>query len=499
MNTVLIVEDEKLIRQGIHTMVQRSGVPVEVIMECANGEEALKILSAQKVDVMFTDIRMQKMDGIELVKEVSKLKEKPLMVAVSGYDDFTYAVEMLRNGVKEYLLKPVEREKITEVLRKLEAELENKNLMETEDVKLGMHRMKNLMLGEHITEEEKTDLISRYESQFYKEPYCVIVLPRKALSSDAGASTSGHLVILEDVYGADVCFLEEKFIQPFILNELPGVSAGISSPHEGMESLQEAYKEALNARHYSFIRGGILYPEDTAPRRIPDLFRQQGEKLLEQSAHERRIQLTGTDKTEDLVKEWDAFFAAAEKEMLTVEEFFDEMESGLSELTGVFGEKANRDLPEGEEKTEDTGPESVIMYNSLVDFRGAFMDRLLEMHEELSSRKEENRSDQKMKLAVEYIEANYQSDLNMAVVSNYVSMNYSLFSYSFKQYTGQNFVNFLKEIRIREAKKLLESTDEKIIEIAQKVGYDNEKHFMKIFKATCGVSPSEYRRNMQHI
>ena len=101
MKTVLIVEDEKIIRQGIRTMVQRSGVPVEIIMECSNGEMALDILREQEVDVMFTDIRMPKMDGIQLVKEVQKLARKPEIVAISGYDDFSYAVEMLRNAVRE--------------------------------------------------------------------------------------------------------------------------------------------------------------------------------------------------------------------------------------------------------------------------------------------------------------------------------------------------------------------------------------------------------------
>lgn len=75
-------------------------------------------------------------------------------------------------------------------------------------------------------------------------------------------------------------------------------------------------------------------------------------------------------------------------------------------------------------------------------------------------------------------------------------MNYSLFSFVFKQYTGSNFVNFLKDIRIEEAKRLLEETDMKVIDISMKVGYENEKHFMKIFKSSCGVSPTEYRRNM---
>ena len=64
MKTVLIVEDEKLIRQGLKTMIMRSGVPVETVIECSNGEMALEILREQEIEVMFTDIRMPKMDGI---------------------------------------------------------------------------------------------------------------------------------------------------------------------------------------------------------------------------------------------------------------------------------------------------------------------------------------------------------------------------------------------------------------------------------------------------
>lgn len=100
-------------------------------------------------------------------------------------------------------------------------------------------------------------------------------------------------------------------------------------------------------------------------------------------------------------------------------------------------------------------------------------------------------------MAIRYIEENYDKDLNMAVVSNYISMNYSLFSYVFKQYTGSNFVNYLKDLRMKEAKRLLEETDLRVNEISQKIGYDNEKHFMKTFKSVCGVSPTEYRKNMQ--
>nr|MCR5157272.1 response regulator [Butyrivibrio sp.] len=123
MRTVMVVEDEKLIRQGIATMIKRTGVPVDEVIECPNGVKAMEVLREKKVDVVFTDIRMPKMNGIELVQAMKELDSPPIAIAVSGYDDFSYAVEMMRNGVREYILKPVERDKLKEVMEKLEAEL----------------------------------------------------------------------------------------------------------------------------------------------------------------------------------------------------------------------------------------------------------------------------------------------------------------------------------------------------------------------------------------
>lgn len=127
MKNVLIAEDEKIIRQGLKNMIQRSGVEVDNFFECNNGEAALKIVSENKIDLMFTDIRMPKMDGITMVKSIRQCEHVPIIVAVSGYDDFNYAVEMLRNGVREYLLKPVERDKITELMHKFDDELKSSN------------------------------------------------------------------------------------------------------------------------------------------------------------------------------------------------------------------------------------------------------------------------------------------------------------------------------------------------------------------------------------
>ena len=158
--------------------------------------------------------------------------------------------------------------------------------------------------------------------------------------------------------------------------------------------------------------------------------------------------------------------------------------------------KIYRNVLEDEDQTYLCRCEHILAFDNLSEYKDYLLNWLLAIHHRINQQTDSGRNQQKMKLALDYINQNYNSDLNMAVVSNYISMNYSLFSYSFKQYTGSNFVNYLKDIRIREAKRFLADTDMKIIEISWRVGYDNEKNFMKIFKSSCGVSPTEYRKNV---
>ena len=147
MNTLLVVEDEKLIRQGIVAMIRRSSVPVEEILECRNGEEALEILRKQRVDVMFTDIRMPKMDGLTLVNKMEELSQKPVVIVLSGYDEFSYAVEMMKHGVRDYILKPIKRETIEQLLENLERELSETRETEEEEERCFLNQLRYLMMN----------------------------------------------------------------------------------------------------------------------------------------------------------------------------------------------------------------------------------------------------------------------------------------------------------------------------------------------------------------
>lgn len=487
MKTVLIVEDEKMIRQGIKTMIQRSGVPVEVIIECTNGEMALDVIREQKIDVMFTDIRMPKMDGIELVKQMQSCEHVPLTVAISGYDDFSYAVEMLRNGVREYILKPVEREKIAEILQKLNEEIMHNQENENRKRRLGQQQMKHLMLIESMTEEEIRTLEQQYEKEFYEGNYVVCATNGRA----HGEMQTENYIYLADIEGSDIFVVPEEMVGLLLKNELRDSYTGVSRLHHGLAELRAAYLESQKTRKRAFCQNQIVVRAEEEKEHIPERLIQEAERLTTDAAKLQRVQLIGTDRREELEKVWHQFFYEVRNGRISPEAYQNCMVDFFRETAKTYRNVVEEDV-ELLQRFRDIFHEDCITI-----YEEQFITWILNLQESIGNQLDVNRNSQKIKQAVEYIEQNYASDLNMAVVSNYISMNYSLFSYSFKQYTGSNFVNYLKDIRMREAKRLLSETDMRIIEISQAVGYENEKHFMKIFKASCGVSPSEYRKNMQ--
>ncbi len=482
MKSILVVEDEKMIRRGICTMVQRSGVPVEMIMECQNGELAWEILRSKEVDVMFTDIRMPKMDGIELVHLANTLEKPPLIVAISGYDDFSYAVEMLRNGVREYILKPVEREKIAEVLNKLNEEIEGRNLKDQKDKDFGLKEVRQLLERPTLPEGREEELAERYGNIFLDGEYRVYVAPKGSFKDEQEG------IVFFDVYASDALVMEET--ADFDKDRLMDLCAGSSEIHKGLKELRAAYQEALLRRKRAFVTGQPV-ESDEGFKEPPELLHTQALRLVEEAALMQRLQLIGTKREDELDEQWGKLFTEAKRGNL----YYDEFEAAIGDFTEnvkkIYKNSINEEAETGLLRLKD-----VLSFTCIDEYREALMEWIMKLRESICE-SDDTEAKMKLKAAVEYVKENYMKDLNMAVVSNYISMNYSMLSYLFKQYTGTNFVNYLKGIRISEAKKLLSETDLKIIEVSRAVGYDNEKHFMKTFKAECGVSPGEYRKNMQ--
>ncbi|KAF4324561.1 hypothetical protein G195_002022 [Phytophthora kernoviae 00238/432] len=126
MFRILITDDEPMIRMGLAKMIKQAGLFDCEIRQAAHGEEALQVVEDFRPHILFTDIRMPTMDGIELCRRLSEQGSTMRIIVVSGYSDFEYARACMDYGVKRYLLKPVGRQELHELLLKLLASEEDK-------------------------------------------------------------------------------------------------------------------------------------------------------------------------------------------------------------------------------------------------------------------------------------------------------------------------------------------------------------------------------------
>jgi YesN/AraC family two-component response regulator len=119
MRNVLIVEDEDVIRQGLKKILEELIGGYRLSGEARDGGEALNLLESSEPDIVLTDIRMTGMDGLDLIKQIRRVKPKLPIIVISGYADFEYARQALKYNVTDYLLKPVDRQELAHVLDRL--------------------------------------------------------------------------------------------------------------------------------------------------------------------------------------------------------------------------------------------------------------------------------------------------------------------------------------------------------------------------------------------
>lgn len=467
MKTILIAEDEKLIRKGLVTMVQRASVPIDVILEARDGEEALSVLKQNDVDLLITDIRMPKMNGIELVSHISELEHRPLVLVISGHDDFSYAVEMLRMGIFDYLLKPIERERFYSVLEKLEEQYQIRQTAKDDENKQLSQALRQLMIERDTQSKEWRDQLEKYRGSFFNETYigfcardCKAVLPEFVKKI--------HGVGTVNLYAVPACKMKQ-------IEDLLPVPLGKSGEYNGLENLHICYREAYAAWQRSFFTENLTVA-NTDNFQPLNVTAQQLTGLIGLSQAEKAYDLLETEASRAAKGEIDpnAFAQLCEQ---FIAQIFKSYQNIIAE----------GDSPE--------------RFAVIWDFENSaqYLSEFKVWLQSFCSRTEREFADfenkQKIREAVQYIQQNFQKPLSMTIVSNEVSMNYSLFSLLFKQYTGVNFVNYLQNLRIEEAKRLLETTDWRVNEICCRAGFSDEKHFLKVFKAAVGFSPTEYRKS----
>lgn len=281
----------------------------------------------------------------------------------------------------------------------------------------------------------------------------------------------------------------EKLARQFAEREMDGLFVGISREGSRIEDVRICYNQALHALSYTFIQPNIrlMNHEDingelrSYPMPEEDI-RKLGNMLGTGRDREIKTLLLDIFHIGDMPHVDIAYLERVGKQI---------NEQVLDEVFRVYGESMVEVLKLYRRVgTMDNYRHFHAYYRSLEHL-------LLSVNEYIQGIRSAHSEHSEMKAAIAYMEENYHRPLNMAMVSNHVSLNYSYFSEAFKAHTGENFVAYLKKLRISRAKALLQDGAMKLADIGKAVGFENTKQFSRVFKELEGISPHEYRMKLQ--
>ena len=515
MARVLVVDDEKNIRSGLRAIISRADSIFTEIDECSNGADALHMLSQCGYDLLITDLLMPQMDGIELVAEIERLGHKPYIVILSGHEDFKYAQKAISYGVKAYLLKPVDRKELLDILSKAEAEIAEKQ--NNEDVQAGNpvagfyeNQISLIVLNGNLSKDEADKILNVCELDLKNNKYGIVVLNycetyESRDKQENNAVLNAYLKKrLAGMHPKGYCFMDSK-----------GNAVAIVGDRIDIRELLDPIEKLYGFRYTA----GTAPQDDASPSGLHSSYLKAEyalrSRLMKPSG--RIVHHGGMACTDNkfilpvrLLKNLAGMLDTERKEDLCrlVYQIFDENVIGkhpmdyLEKLSNAFKDEIIQYLSEYIPNKIDFIQEQEDGFRSMYEFAGLqeyihyICSYIININNVLLKMKNTCNTDNEIDKALKYVKENYCKDLTMAEVANRICLNYSYFSLLFKGKTGMNFIDYLKTIRIEKAKELLKNTDYKIYEISGMVGYNNTKHFTTTFRAFTGISPKEYREKI---
>ena len=521
---VFLVEDEIVTREGIRDNVDWKTNSFEFCGEAPDGEMALPLLQTVKPDVLITDIRMPFMDGLQLSQIVRDRMPATKIIILSGHDEFEYAQKAIKLGVSEYLLKPVSVQDLHHVLQKVASELDQKrqeqqalqklrDQVEENRAALRERFLLKLVSGAASFAEavEKSQLLG---IDLVARCYLVVVV-RIELASPSGQFDYREYQRIQQIVSGAVENNPDVFLLKKDLEELVLIMKGNTPEYlqEERDLLLERIRRQVEPTQCRLIAGS-----GAPQKRIADIYQSFVEALVSiqpvASGHGAssnngfdKAELLKVDKSavEDYLKfgavdDFDAFFDAFIRPLgetafgspIVKNYVFMDIVLATAKFVDELGGSVDQIIPELDNiETVLTRIETIeqlreqareVLVNALV-FRDSRTS-----HQYAGV----------IKQAQEYIDRHYM-DPNMSLnrVAAQVGLSPCHLSAVFSQETGKTFKEYLTEIRIRKAKELLRTTTMKAFEICYQIGYNDPHYFSHVFRKNTGLTPREFRLQVQ--
>lgn len=503
MIKIVLADDEKLIRAGLKKiLLENLDVPLD-ITEAKNGEEALRLCQEKHPAILITDIRMPMMDGLELMRRVCQMDDKPAIIVLSAYDDFSYAKTAISRGAISYILKPVDKKELISVVNSAIIDSNRKEKIRNEQ------KLRQIFKTGRID-----GMKSLPEITVKNSLHCMAIYGKNAaamVESVMGArryysleQTRSGICIVYPFDGAEIVF-DFPILNDYIV--------GVSGSANDYSMLRTLSKQAITAAMQSFFnplnglawadekKGGIYYYDDAEHvcdfTEIDENYARMISRLDIADANQVNsdVETLFCEFGFDNPSETFGFVAplSSQSAKLSAEKLHYIFCKITQDMFMRYPSLKNQDMYL---HLKSMMLESVFEMRNFAEWKSLVRDYAVYLAALL---KKDRKESPYITEALEYIKSNFTKNINMAIVANQVSVNYTWFSEKFKEHTGVNFNDYLRRLRMEEAKKLLAKGLYKVYEVAERVGYRDVKYFMRHFKADTGLSPTEYSNKHRTI
>lgn len=526
----MLADDEGIVIDSLKFIIEKNFSGNCVIEHASTGRSVIELAEKFKPDIAVMDIQMPGINGIEAMKEIRKTNNSVIFIVMTAYDKFNYAKEAINLGVLEYLTKPVNHMVIVNVLQKAMEMIDNERVKRSNDLiireklEIVVPIIESDFIYSILSGDDFTKDVDNFRNLLsIRDEYGMIMLLEFGDTLEDGILTNpvGVSVKVQSFYQVIRESLKEELscvVGPIMVNKivmfLPCNKAqleydertslidkarkiirdlskrvdlqfkiGIGSVTQ-LNQLSESYKEALSAVKSS--KGRVAHVKDLA---IGCDYASDYPIEIEKALFEYidKGDLAGTKQEANLFFDW------------MVENYPDcEMDIKLKVLEFIlFAEQ--RAFQRGGMtyyfRLRKDYLNTIIQINQYDQLRKWFIDKVLDACRNITTKKDKLMNDAISKAKI-FIEENYKKDISLDDVSRTVDISPYYFSKLFKEETGENFIEYLTNLRIERAKKLLQMRDMSIKTVCLETGYSDPNYFSRIFKKQVGVTPTEYRERV---
>ena len=526
MYKIMLADDEGIVIDSLKFIIEKEFGDICAVEYAKTGRSVIELAESFRPDIAIMDIQMPGINGIDAMKEIRQTNTNTVFIVMSAYDKFDYAKEAIKLGVLEYITKPMEKTKIVAALQKAmemidrEKEKRSNELLVKEKLETVVPIIEsgliyNILLQEHFVED-----IENYKTILginQKYAYMIAVVCGDEQDGNHMTNAVGSGVKMQKHYQEVRESLKECFhgiVGTVLANKLAVLvpyERDTMDYNERIELIEKARELTRRMRKRIDIsfRIGI-----GGAKEFHDMSESYSEALnalvatTGSVAHVDDLPIRCEYAGDYPIKLEKKLFAEIEdgemnNAVASARSFFEWMEESHSNIMDIrlkileFALWAEHIAYEKGGMTYQLNSRAdylpqIMEMSDLTQLRKWFVDKVMQACQNILSKRTE-KSNSIIGLAKDYIRNNYNKDISLDDVSRAVNISPYYFSKIFKENTGENFIEYLTNIRIDKAKELLGTTEYSMKEICSMVGYSDPNYFSRSFKKNVGVTPTEYK------